>query len=177
MPTGYTYIIDDNENCTFRDFAIHCAGNIEERKPSDVYADMLVEAERELIETEEMTDEAVQNCVEENFAKELDSYNKEKAILHRYTIIFGQVKAWVPPTREHNDFKKFMLEQLELGRPKLYNPPVPPDSDTGKIWKAKRLRDLQRDIEHYKEEQQKEIERYTQINNATKLLLESLPEK
>lgn len=177
MPTGYTCIIDDNKNCTFRDFAIHCAGNIEERKPSDVYADMLVEAERELRETEEMMDEAVQNCVKENYAKEVERYNNETAILQRYDAIMDQVKAWIPPTREHNDFKKLMLQQLEVGRPFGCQPPVPPDSNTGKMWKARRIRDLQRDIEHYKEEQQKEIERCIQINNATKLLLESLPEK
>lgn len=178
MPTGYTYIIDENENCTFRDFAINCAGNIEERVPSSLYTKLLVEAEQELKETEEMTEEAAQKHVEEEYAKNVEYYNKEMEILQRYDTIRDQVKAWIPPTREHNKFKEFMLEQLNTGGPCVGNPPQgPPDSDTWKMWKNHKIRDLQRRVAYYQEEQQKEIERYIQSNNATKLLLESLPEK
>lgn len=133
MPTGYTYGVQEGKITTLEDFAKSCARaflwqarDSEEKDlrklvtgdgTLDYYIKALKEAEDNLAEIESLDDAGWQHKYEDKCATQLryvTEYNKrvnEERI--RYTKMLEKVKDWTPPSNEHIELKKFMIEQLE----------------------------------------------------------------
>ena len=136
MPTSYTApIYEGEENFTFKKFAMRCARNfgalIEMRgepldaeidfdkcfQPSD-YKKALERVEKEYQEfldnppTAEELGKKYDEKVNNDFEKFLERRESRKVLQERYAAMLEQVKAWEPPTEEHNNLKEFMISQL-----------------------------------------------------------------
>lgn len=132
MPTGYTAIIEEKPDLTFREFALRCARGMgacvmqrdepmdvlpSVQPPSDFYATRKREAEVELGELRALTDDAARGRYLAHL-QEVEAHNK-KSIAEcaetraRYTRMRHMVMAWVPPTPDHLGLQRFMLEQID----------------------------------------------------------------
>ena len=135
MPSGYTAIIGDKKDVTFKEFTIQCsrafgACIMQRDDPLDVppkkqsvdayYEDELKDATRKLnifLKTPEKEmlvklKKEIQDKnkkIEINNAKQLKEKDELKA---RYNSMLTQVEAWQPPTTDHEGLKQFMISQI-----------------------------------------------------------------
>jgi hypothetical protein len=135
MPTGYTSIIDDKPETTFRQFVLRCTRAMgacihmredpldaplpQVIKPDPYHETKWHEAEDNLQKLKRLTAAEIEiEYAEYNQkqAKHDEEYRtKEAAIEQRYREMLAQVEAWTPPSPEHVRFKEFMIEQLNTG--------------------------------------------------------------
>lgn len=137
MPTGYTAIVAKKENCTLEEYAMRCARNfgalIEMREePMDApipekfeinpfYKKELEAAEKELHDFEALPYAEKIAVLErdyeqrvERYAKEAEKENEERRVLRgRYEAMLEKVNRWKAPTPDHENLRKFMIEQIE----------------------------------------------------------------
>jgi hypothetical protein len=132
MPTGYTAIIEEKPDLTFREFALRCAramgacimqrdSPIDELpkapEPSDYYEKSKRTAEAKLVELRGLTVEgkrALWQADCERIGREnADSITKAKESERRYSRMRAMVEGWTPPTKDHEGFRKFMLDQID----------------------------------------------------------------
>lgn len=132
MATGYTYILEEKPETTFAQFALRCARAFgacidmrdhamdvpppNEVVPETYYLDGLREAEEEARNLEMMTVEVASSLNDEAYVAALEAWENCQAKYTRenetYRRMIDQVQAWKPPTPNHENMKKFMLEQL-----------------------------------------------------------------
>lgn len=135
MPTGYTAKLAEGEQ-TFQEFALTCArafgACIEMRdepfdapipdsfEPSDYALKSLQEANTKLQRLYDMNPQERELYGAKKKAETLqdyqDSLTESQARDARYSAMQEQVNNWTPPTPEHENMKKFMLEQLETSK-------------------------------------------------------------
>jgi len=177
MPTGYTAIIEERADLTFRDFALRCAramgACIMQRddptddlpkapEPSDYYVKQKRAAEARLLELRGLRPEGVRalwqaDC--ERIAKSnAESVAKAKETERRYKRMRKMVAAWEPPTKEHEGFRKFMLEQIDMcssdWKPYTVEPPATPGD-----WLTNALKSAEWDLEYSTKHAAEEVER------------------
>ena len=131
MPTGYT--ADIQKGIEFPIFVMNCARNfgalvMMRDKPMDAEIPVVIEpsiyhkdemdkAESKLLEAKKMSLETAKVLSEQEHADAILSNEKtisEKMDFEaKYTAMLDKVKAWQPPTPEHEGMKKFMVEQIE----------------------------------------------------------------
>ena len=129
MPTGYTDGILKGTTKTFPDFAKKCmwafcihlkevsTDKYEPRKPSDYYPKELKKAERHLKMIENYSDKQIVSLAKKRLMESKRAYigyiktaeNNRKKLKK----ILSEINVWYPPTDEHLNFKKFMLEQID----------------------------------------------------------------
>lgn len=104
---------------------------------------------------------------------------KETAIDARYDAMRIKVEAWTPPTPKHENMKRFMLEQLETGRPSYfrYREPAPLQPPDGKVWLEEQLDSVTWDIQYHTKHWQKEQEAHQEIVEWIRALLDDLKDK
>jgi hypothetical protein len=85
------------------------------------------------------------------------AFEKWKRVEGAYRKIRDEVNGWSPPTKDHEELKKFMLSQLETGWPTMYS--KPPELLSGKEWRAAQIKSAEWDIEYHTKELEKENER------------------
>jgi len=129
MPTGYTYKVIE-EGQSFEDFAKDCTrafvswDGVDFTKPNDYYSKALEEAMDERDEfLAKSPDELLKeyNSYKEDQEKENQDYiNRYNVSLENYNRVLEQAQAWIPPTPEHEQFKKFMIDQLLISKPTNY---------------------------------------------------------
>ena len=131
MPTGYTAGILDGEIKTFSQFAKTCMRafgatihmrdepnnkEYEPRKESSYHAKEIAKAKKILRYVKSLSDEQIKNKRIQEFNKSYANYNKyiKKSNKDRkkLEVILSEIRAWTPPTSEHQNFKKFMDEQI-----------------------------------------------------------------
>lgn len=195
MPTGYTSEIYDGKNVSFKDFALGCARAFgalismreepsdakipDEFKPSDHHDKELKKAIKELEIIKSLTDKQVgERALNEhiNAVKEYDKYLEENSKLKaRYTNMLEQVRAWKAPSSEHNDFKKFMIEQLQssIEHDCRYNREIPRLQSVSE-WRRTAIDSAQWSVDYHREEKTKEIERCAGRTKWIRDLKESL---
>lgn len=138
MPTGYTASVDDGTMVEFRDFALLCArafgALIEMRdeplstalpteiKPDTSYHDRKIEESRgRLAELTTMTSDDVRDAHEtakSEYRRGKVKYLSERRLrVKRHQSMIEKVEAWAPPTPDHEEMKKFMLQQLNVSKP------------------------------------------------------------
>jgi hypothetical protein len=196
MPTGYTASVQDGTITEFKDFALQCARAFgalvtmrddpadaeipEEFKPNKFYQEHLDEARTALAEFEALDEIGVREAAATSNQRAVERYRNcldEKAeTRRRYVAMLEKVAAWIPPSPEHEEMKKFMRDQLnqsiEFDCSTEYM--EPPAQLTANEWLNKRREELQKSLKYAEEGLQKEIERCAQRNAWVKALRASL---
>lgn len=192
MPTGYTADVANGKVADFATFALRCARAFgatimqrddpmdeppKHREPSDFYAKSLAGAEARLVELAAMTlgdaeaaakeayDKAVAQCAEWN--ANIDAENA------RYDAMREQVRAWEPPTAEHEGLKSFMLEQLATSRTDYRHEVTTPKQD-GRSWLDAEITTTRERIGRYAKEVAEERARCALANSWIDALYESV---
>lgn len=203
MPTGYTAGILDGSTTTFADFAKQCSRGFgamlhmrdesfdEPYKPAEVssyHKDKLSEAKEKLKTVMNLSAEQVFKDAQEIRQMKIDSYEqtveKVKNDKAKLETMLSKIKAWPPPTEEHNAFKDFMIDQvkktiqfdcsdwavnsLQIHREKMAQLNVA-------TAKTDYIKSLEADIEYHMEELAKEIDRVEKANEWISQLFKSLP--
>jgi len=129
MPTGYTSKIESG--ITFEAFAMDCArafGALIELRddmtapipdafaPSSYHADAAKRAAAELKALDSMTPAQAQKKAEKAHREAVESNERTlataAALLAKYDAMLAQVRAWKPPTKDHQGLKDFMVQQI-----------------------------------------------------------------
>jgi hypothetical protein len=194
MPTGYTAIIEEKPDLTFREFALRCARGmgacIMQRddpmddpprapEPSDYHAKALQTATSRLAELRGMKPEAIramwQAEVERIDKSNAESRAKAAETERRYKRMREQVAAWSPPSKDHQGLKRFMLEQIDACESdwKAYVVEAPP---TPKDWHAAELKRAERDVAYHTKEHGEELQRALERKEWIEKLYAALPE-
>ena len=132
MPSGYTSDIYDGKDTSFVNFAKRCSRafgvRVTERENS-LYAEYeprliddyklkhLSKSIKDYNESLTRTPEQWQKLYDEAMAHmdEMDAEiaSRGEELAGRYLPVLEKARAWEPPTEDHVEFKKFMIDQLE----------------------------------------------------------------
>ena len=135
MPTGYTNIVAENDDCTFAQFTMRCAREFgalmsmrdkpldapipESFEPDDFYRNQyeMAKAEYEAFIANPPTEEELSKEYDEYVASEREQYAKTIAEKRekrgRYNRMLTKVLKWQPPTPDHEGLRRFMIQQLQ----------------------------------------------------------------
>lgn len=132
MPTGYTYMIEENDDLTFKDFALKCSrafGALVELRDtpnapipekfeiSEYYYKNIKEDEEKLEFYKKIPLEEAEELINEEFKEKVDSLkrsiNNKIKLLDKYNKMLLEVENWTPPTKKHFGLKDFMVQQLK----------------------------------------------------------------
>ncbi len=196
MPTGYTAPIAEGKIDNFPDFAMNCArafgalvmmrdspsdAEIPERfEPLDYHPKKIADLRAELVRLEAMTGAdatAERDMLEAKRIAERTNYADRKLEQkERYEAMLVDVRKWVPPTTDHAEMKKFMIQQLEESidfdcRPSEYMSDPLPSADE---WLADAISVAQKDIKYHEEKHREEVERTEGRNEWLSALRDSL---
>jgi len=197
MPSGYTASIYEGEDPSFRNFTLTCArafgalidlrdepmsAEVPELERRDYSFEWAMRAATELAEVQSWAPRTARRKAAAAHQAELDyreqSAQKKADLLDKYVDMLGQVIAWEPPTPEHEELQKFMIEQLENSID-FDCSPYPRDPAvrlTGAQYKAARIADLTEEIERSKESFADEVLRHHDRTQWVENLVNSLPE-
>lgn len=134
MPTGYTSRIIDGSITNFKEYAILCTRAfgaamherddsfttkaVKLREPSKYHMDVLKGLEKEKMELEKISDKTLVDKRKADIMDDVKRYQdyitKAEKAKERLLAIRIEVEAWNPPTDEHQRYKEFMLEQLDV---------------------------------------------------------------
>jgi hypothetical protein len=133
MPTGYTAGVVDGTTKTFKDFAKICmrafgaaihmrdeplSKKYEKRTPDSYYYENLEEAKKNLADLETLPDQYFIEAEYEKIKEDIKYYAKKineiKETKERLDNLLNEASEWKPPTKDHVEFKKFMIQQLQL---------------------------------------------------------------
>lgn len=178
MPTGYTADVVDGKVTEFKDFALICARAFgalismrdepldrsipDEIAPSDYYAERLSEDQKRLGDVLAMSNKEAEDAAAEAYAAALKSRTdylaRQEQEAERINSMLVHVRTWTPPTTDHNEMKKFMIEQLTISLPGNYAPAIPERLD-GETWRKREGDRLAEAIVSDKDELAKENKR------------------
>ena len=196
MPTGYTSTI--NENCTFKKFVMTCArafGACAEMR--DASSD--TEIPEKFEESSYHKNQYEQACIrlellnkmlikeatkkakeeyEEEVKSNTESIKKTTTQILLYECMLEQVHNWNPPTADHIELKKFMIQQItdsiKHDDSRDYHKKNKPVLMSGKEWLIANTEQAKHDIEYYTKKAQEETERTAHRNKWIKDLRDSL---
>lgn len=130
MPSGYTAVLEERD-VTFEDFLWRCAkgfyrdredsldGPVPEKYVFDFTYEKrsIAEDKKELAKLEKMSLSEAREEIKasnERASREWEKSNKKTiAAREKYLKIREKIVDWVPPTKDHEELKKFMLEQMD----------------------------------------------------------------
>ena len=198
MPTGYTADIEND--ISFQEFVLGCArafgacihqrdDNMKDKpklrsEESSYHVDRLSEAKKTVAELEAMgvnaRTEYGKQIIENEKASEQEYFNKKIVLKTKYETMLSKVYGWFPPTPDHENLKKFMIDQI--------NQSIDFDCDTKynmerltALSKAtpldkynETLRRAYKDVEYHETELLKERERNADANKWIVALYDSL---
>lgn len=194
MPTGYTASVCDGKITDFPTFALSCARAfgalidmreepIDAALPAEIkpktsyYEESAAKHEARLAELSAMTPEEATAAAKASYESAMASHNKyeadKRAEADRLTAMLKQVHAWEPPSPDHVEMKKFMLEQLTISLPGDYRPTVPALLN-GEDWRVKEIVENKRGLEYDRKHIREEIERAKRRDGWLKSLRKSL---
>lgn len=135
MPTGYTADVANGTVTDFRTFALRCARAFgatimqredpmndppKHREVSDHYVNAVSQAEARVkqLAAFDLNDANAEAGKEYRDAmrRYAEYVEKNTATRNRYNAMLAHVMAWEPPTPEHVEMKKFMIDQLTESR-------------------------------------------------------------
>lgn len=181
MATGYTHDVAEGKVQDFPTFAWQCARAFgalvemrddpasapipEEFKPSDHHTTRLAEAEAELSRLKALSEGEkaegfgrfrAQTQIERR--KHTDDCDLKR---DRYQGMLAKVRAWKPPTPDHQGMKDFMEEQLSMSIKHDCTPMenYPKTYDTRQEWHAAQIESAAWSVEYHKKEQANEEKR------------------
>lgn len=193
MPTGYTHKIADG--ITFKEFAMDCArafgACIDLRDSSEpipekfeantkYHEDAIALASKELNNLLALSDDQIHSLAfaanEKDYNDKIRYWKNKQELKQKYLNMLDEVKAWEPPSSNHHEMKKFMMNQIiesikfDCGKDEqpvkeIVNP---------KEWKKEMVEHYTWSVNYHTEEMKKEIERVNDRNIWIKQLRESL---
>lgn len=196
MPTGYTAGVANGKITDFTEYALQCARNfgacimlrdepmsseIPEFQPSDYNAKALAEAEKTLSQFLAMSESQRRELHATEHAKNIETAKRgiaDKAEQRqRYEAMLAKAKAFKSPSPEHDNYAKFLVEQLESSI----------DFDCGtdyyeelkkpvafKSWQSKKIENLHKSVAYHQKAHREEIERVEGRNKWVRQLKEAL---
>jgi len=193
MPTGYT--ADISKGISFKEYALNCAKAfganilmrdepletpIKKYEPDDYYIKSLTQEIAEKSRFLNLTREEMMKLWNEEFKNEFKSYTErllEKRLLKsKYETILEDAKKFIPPTEDHINFKKFMIEQLEssidFDCSEKYM--AVPKKESFLIWRTRKIKNLNENINYYMKKYGEEVVRTDSRNDWNEKLFESL---
>lgn len=194
MPTGYTADLYEGKEVSFPEFAMQCARAMgatitmrddpadapipEEFQPSDWNLKRLEEARERVAEVEGWSSETADIAAQRDYADAMNRWREmeaeSKARRERYDAMLEQVRAWTPPTPDHEEFKAFMENQLvESKRFDGWHSPKPVRI-AGPDYREQQLANALHDIDYHTKEHAKEVERATNRTEWVRALRQSL---
>lgn len=194
MPTGYTAGVQDGTIKTFREFALRCAramgACITQREDAwDVLPKEAIVSDHHLLAGAAASDElaaftalsaydmsvkcgAVYDIVMRQYAENKERAAEQKA---RYVAMLVQVRAWQPPTKDHEGLKAFMVEQLESSiKWDCGGCDVKPERVPVGVWRDEKVRQLTADVAYHAKKHAEEVERVAARNRWIRDLYESV---
>ena len=196
MPTGYTADVVDGKITDFNPFALQCARAFgalitmrddpwdtkipDEFEPSDYNLKKLEEARQRNIELQSMSMEQVQTACnkdyEEACARRTEYKAEQQLQNNRLTMMEKQVLAWNPPSANHVEMKKFMLDQIRISKHDLsyFDTYGAVKKLEPEEWLREQLDKIQKDIGYHAAEYEKEVERTKSRTLWVKQLKDSL---
>jgi len=199
MPTNYT--ADIEKDMSFEDYVLGCSrafgatmhqrdDNMKDKPKlrgveSSHHVDALSIAKKTVVELEAMkgvNDRTAfgKKVIEEEIACSQESFNKKIMLKNKYENMRSKVYNWFPPTRDHENLKNFMIDQI--------NESI--DFDCNTNYDMKRLTELSwakpldkyndalrrayKDVEYHETELFKERQRNTDANKWISALYDSL---
>lgn len=180
MASGYTQSILDGAN--FKTFALECARAFgalitmrddphgtpipDEIVPStDYYDKSLVQDKQALRELKKMKPDQWNIKADEHNRQQRKYWEKRRLecaeIRAKYEAILAQVKKWKPPTKDHKEIKKFMIDQITKSidwdcSDKRDKKPTPIDGET---WYNNQMESVLHSLQYHKKERAAEIKR------------------
>jgi len=196
MPTGYTAKVEDGSVTELRDYMLICARAFgalimmrddpmdapipTKLEPDTGYYDKrITELTADIAKLSAMSadDVLTESLAANNEARrrhrEYEAEDQRR--LERHQAMAAKVEKWRPPTREHVEYKQFMLQQLEVSSQHLGSTLDLPAMPIGEEWRAKRLSDLQSQLAQNQRNRDQEIERTAGRQKWLDALLASLP--
>lgn len=199
MPTGYTSEIE--KGISFRQFVLLCARGFgacimqrddpmsdlpKMQEVSDYHTKEISESEAKLKEIKAMSDDSILEEARKEYEKEIasieDGLRKKNELHQKYTDMLTRVEGWVPPSKDHDELKNFMIDQIiksiefdcsgNFYETRLREAKQLTVSD----WKAKKIHDTLWNLNYHQKEYIKERSRVQSRNEWIKKLYESLPE-
>lgn len=203
MPSGYTYMFEKG-NPSFEEFFWRCAramgafihmrddaADAPLRLPTEddfggasYYSERLAEAVENLKKYSTMsldTANSLMNKSYDDMVKEAKASMKERtALRNKYESMLAQVNDWVPPTADHKNFKKFMVDQLKQSIEwdcdnKYYLEKIEAPRQTAKEWLNDMRVQARRDIEYYTKHLADEKARNKERLDWVQTLVKSVP--
>ena len=196
MPTGYTAKLFEGEQ-SFNDFVMGCARAFgacvmmrdqpssteipEKFEPSDYNSKALAEAEEKILKLSRMTPEErdifSQDIINMEIKCHKDQLEKCKISNKKLNDMAAKVRQWTPPSFDHNELKKFMLNQLMISiEDETYHEKEILKSE-GKTLQSvydDAFKDANEDIKYHTNGQAEEIKRTDSRNLWVKQLRDSL---
>jgi hypothetical protein len=195
MPTGYTAeLIDKGQD--FRTFTLTCARAFgacimqrddpmneppKKQEPTDWHVKRLAEAKDKIARLKAMSAEESrahgEHLRQESVQSAEGHLAKNQAQNERLDDMAVQVRAWLPPSEDHEPLKAFMLQQIDVSRNSDYARKALEDAKakTPEAYFVEAVSEAVRSVSYHTEENQKEIERADSRNRWIEQLYESLP--
>jgi len=198
MPTGYTADIAKPET-TFEDFAKHCArnfgafihlrdeaydGTMPRQEVSNYHAKRIIALEAEKVRLGNMTIIEAEAKAKAEFEsrkeRAIQSVRDNMVLKARYEQFLEKAKAYKPPTPEHENYRKFMIKQIEesidfdcnisysMEDLSKYKPL------SGAGWKRAQYKHIEKDLAYAEKHIREEIERVAGRNGWIDALEQSL---
>lgn len=198
MPTGYAAIIEEKEDLTFEEFALLCAGvegsgTYGERREIDLeyHKDKLYKLSKKLIDISEMSHADIEREAElkqwwmkKQYDEAMLKYEKLCCV---YARMREKVEAWRPPTSEHSNLKKLMLEQIDSSTPNNPRSYLPADAHMEpkeamvnfdhEAWRLSQYESVLGDMEYHQKTQARVEESIASHQVWEKQLRDSLKER
>lgn len=197
MPTGYTAKLCDGPQ-GFREFALECSRNFgamfmlrdngigskipAELKVPEWYQEAADNATNELMRLRKLTLDECEAEAEREYrgtvAANKSSLAKAGELWERLMRMRRCVMEWVPPTPDHKELKKFMLQQLDETIRIDADPYVMPEKRLPAAeWKERAVSVAKRCVIYAEENLTREKERVAGANAWIKALRDSLPSR
>jgi hypothetical protein len=192
MTTGYTRYIEDGTITSFKDFTMLCArafgALIDMRddgldaplpmqiKPRTYHSEQLTIEQEKLASMYGLSDEQWQSLYAAE-SKEFETTNaseiaRNEEISGLYSAILNGVYQWKPPSKDHMDLKKFMIEQI-VSSTEMLSPYIATLPSLWE-WKANKISEVKRRIHYHTKEVAKERARAESGNKWLQDLRQSL---
>ena len=195
MPTGYTADLNNGKQVTFQEFTLKCARAFgaliemrddsldapipDEFRPSNYHLEAIETTKKRLVEVKKWDDVRAETEAKKAFDKEIRSSKKsgEKnyEVGRSYVEMLKKVGNWVPPTKDHEGLKRFMVEQLaDSIRADCLHAPTMPKRLSGKQYRAQLIKEARRDIAYHTKEHEAEVQRIGERSEWVRSLRRSL---